>query len=188
MVNLTRTLKTIWRGMNRLGDWLWNLLLTPSPFAPVMLFYTVAPALIVYLYLTNASTAGALDLIARRTGVTWWTPSAIFVVCSWLSYESRSARLNALLTLPLAGYALILLAMSLSLDLGAGSAVTALLLLVAAWSSLGLCRYYAEQAVLKKSVLALRAEIKAQAAGQPASVKAKDGDGDDGGMHGVQTA
>lgn len=158
-MNLTRVLSTIARGARRLGDWLWNLLLTPSPFAPVMLFYTVAPALIVYLYLSDGGAMSALDLIALRTGVTWWTPPAIFVVCSWVSYESRSARLNALLTLPMAGYALILLVMSLTYDLGAGSAMTALLLLVAAWSALGLCRYYAEQDTLKKSVLALRAEM-----------------------------
>lgn len=156
MKNIANAAMTVRHGMIVFGEWLWNLLLTPSPFAPVMLFYHVAPILIVYLYMTNPGAQVGLNNIAELTRLPWWFPPALFIVCAMVGYENRTPKVNALLTLPMAFYAVVLLVASLERGFSSTSLLTALYMVVAAWAALSLTRYYQELQTVKLALIFLQ--------------------------------
>lgn len=149
-------LQVVRRGMTKLGTLIWNILLIPSPFAPIMLFYHVAPILIVYLYTTSPGSKAGLDLIARDTGLPWWGAPAMFILCAMIGYEVRSAKVNALLTLPMAFYAVVILLESLAGATSASGLIPALYMTVSAWSALSLTRYYQELQDVKRAIVAIK--------------------------------
>lgn len=149
-------LKTTAKGLEKLIEWLWNLLLIPSPFAPIMFFYTTAPTLIVVLYYTSPGAQAGFDGLASMINLPWWTPVVVFWFCLTVGYEVRTPIINAILTIPLILYAMLLIAASLSGRFGLASLMSALILFVAGWAVLSLTRYYKELSTVTTAQVALQ--------------------------------
>lgn len=147
------------KGLDRVGGYIWDILLIPSPFAPIMFFYLVAPPLIVYLYFTAPLTKIALDILANDTGLPWFFPVIVFIVCSTMGYQFRSAKLNAFLTIPMFAYAILLMVESITGHFNSGSLISTLFLAVSAWATLTVTRYYQELQEMKLAIIAIKKKM-----------------------------
>lgn len=143
-------------GLKKFGNILWDILLIPSPFAPVMFFYFVAPLITVYLHATNPPSASALDYIMSLVGMEWWAIPVIFIACAMIGYENRSAKVNALLCIPMLMFALLVIAGILNGRFPASSLLFPLLyMVVASWGCLIGIRYFHEMNAVKKAQIAV---------------------------------
>lgn len=140
---------TIKRGILLTGDFLWDLILIPNPFLPVMFFYNVMPVLVVYLHENDESGRRGLDGLAASVNIAWWLFPVIFICCSIIGYANKNPKINAALSLPMMFYAFNILALSVSGFLTVGGLIIAIYMLVAGWLALSLTRYYYELANVK---------------------------------------
>ncbi len=147
------------RGAKRVGSFGWDLLLTTSPFAPVMLFYQVAPVLIVYLHSLSPASAAGFDAIGHASGLPWWGIVLIFIVCAVLGFQFKSPQVRSLLVWPMLLYAGLLAKLTLDGVFSAGSAFSILFLITCGWMGLALLRYYQEMATAKNAIKALEVQV-----------------------------
>lgn len=157
--NMRHQLNSIKKGSLRVGSFIWDLLLIPSPFAPIMTFYIIASPLLIYLYLAVPSSKIGMDMLAADTGLPWFAPSVIFTICIIIGYQFRNPKANILLTLPMFSYAVVLISQTLSGRFGAASLLTTLFLFVSAWATLTVTRYYQELQDMKQAIKAIQQKL-----------------------------
>ena len=139
--NMRHQLNSIKKGSLRVGSFIWDLLLIPSPFAPV------------------PSSKIGMDMLAADTGLPWFAPSVIFTICIIIGYQFRNPKANILLTLPMFSYAVVLISQTLSGRFGAASLLTTLFLFVSAWATLTVTRYYQELQDMKQAIKAIQQKL-----------------------------
>ncbi len=160
-MSITRVshLQVILRGARRVGSLGWDLLLTTSPFAPVMLFYQVAPVLIVYLHSLSPASAAGFEAIGRASGLPWWGIVLIFLGCAVLGFQFKSPQARSVLVWPMLIYATLLAKLTLDGVFSAGSAFSILFLVTCGWMGLALLRYYQEMITARRAITALERQV-----------------------------
>lgn len=92
------------KGALKFQRWFWDLLYRMPPRAPLALFYSVAPTLFVFLYLTEDEHFG-VHFFSETTGLAWWVVPAVFMLCGFFVTQTKNFYAYAMLTLPILLYA-----------------------------------------------------------------------------------
>ncbi len=146
-------------GLKRIGNWFWEILLVPSPFAPIMMFYLCAPTILAYLYGSSPGYRIAMDGLATTTGIAVWVMPGIFIFCAIAGYISTSPKIDALLVIPMGLYAVLLIIGFFRGIFTPSALIPALYMITAAWACLGMIRYYHELTIAKRAINALEIKV-----------------------------
>lgn len=134
--------------VNTLGRWLWRLLLRFEPYHVLMLFYGLAPMLIVHVKHTLPPDAfTGIDQLATWFGVSWWVMVALFGLMPVYLSVSKTYESRALGAIPILLYAFALLYGAIQGDIRSRGLLTILYLIVGSLALLVGTRQEAEKAV-----------------------------------------